>query len=674
MLDAATQALGIITEPYRLMFVAFGTFLGLLIGVIPGIGGLVGLSLLLPLTFSMDPYTALAFLVGVQSVTTTSDTIPAVLFGVPGTVGSAATVLDGHPMAKNGQAGRAYGAAFTASVAGGLFGAFVLALTIPLLRPFMLSIGTPDLLAVCLLGLTLVVALSHGALFKGIVAAALGLLLATIGDEPQTGELRWTFDMIYLWDGLPLVPLALGLFAIPEIIDLATSKKAIAEGAGKPKAWQQLEGVRDVLKNWWLVLRCSSIGTVLGAIPGMGASVIDWVAYGYAARTEKGAAESFGKGDVRGVIASESSNNAKEGGALVPTLAFGVPGSASMALLLGAFLIHGITPGPGMLDKHLDMTFTLIWTVALANILGAGACFMFADKFAKIAGVRPGMLVPLVFGIMVVSAYQGSKDYGDLLLLLAIGTLGWVMKRLGWPRPPLILGFVLGGLVENYLFISHLRYGVDWMLQPIPMVLFAVMALMLFKPLVGRFMKTPAKGSDSKTSGMSVAGKASFGPHARGGMLVADLTLWVLVIAMMIYVIVSSSPWELSAKLLPQAVAVAGLIAAGFFGIFAVMGRIPPLKEMSDALPLSGTLVQAAWAVGLILAVPLIGMLPAMVLYVFAYMVLQGETRPLKALVITVLFSFATYGLFHLMLHVPWPQSYLGDLLPGLRSFSGRLI
>ena len=186
ILDAATQALGIITDPYRLMFVAFGTFLGLLIGVIPGIGGLVGLSLLLPLTFSMDPYTALAFLVGVQSVTTTSDTIPAVLFGVPGTVGSAATVLDGHPMAKNGQAGRAYGAAFTASVAGGLFGAFVLALTIPLLRPFMLSIGTPDLLAVCLLGLTLVVALSHGALFKGIVAAALGLLLATIGDEPQT--------------------------------------------------------------------------------------------------------------------------------------------------------------------------------------------------------------------------------------------------------------------------------------------------------------------------------------------------------------------------------------------------------------------------------------------------------------------------------------------------------
>ena len=202
------------------------------------------------------------------------------------------------------------------------------------------------------------------------------------------------------------------------------------------------------------------------------------------------------------------------------------------------------------------------------------------------------------------------------------------------------------------------------------MVLFAVMALMLFKPLVGRFMKTPTKGSD----GMSVAGKASFGPHARGGVLVADLTLWALVIAMMIYVIVSSSPWELSAKLLPQAVAVAGLIAAGFFGVFAVMGRIPPLKEMADALPLSGTLVQAAWAVGLILAVPLIGMLPAMVLYVFAYMVLQGETQPLKALIITVLFSFATYGLFHMMLHVPWPQSYLGDLLPGLRSFSGRLI
>ncbi|MEK9850256.1 MAG: tripartite tricarboxylate transporter permease, partial [Candidatus Puniceispirillum sp.] len=246
MLEAAAEALLIITDPNRMMFVALGTLLGLVIGVIPGIGGLVGLALLLPFTFALDPYTALAFLVGVQSVTTTSDTIPAVLFGVPGTTGSAATVLDGHPMAKNGEAGRAYGAAFTASVCGGLFGAFVLAISIPVIRPFIMAVGTPELLAICLLGLTLVVSLSHRALFKGLVAACLGLLFATIGDEPQTGELRWTFDNFYLWDGLSLVPVALGLFAVPEMIDLGASRRSIAKKSDRLSAWDQLAGMRDV--------------------------------------------------------------------------------------------------------------------------------------------------------------------------------------------------------------------------------------------------------------------------------------------------------------------------------------------------------------------------------------------------------------------------------------------
>src|SRR6056300_357542 len=387
MIEAAFEALQIISDPGRLMFVALGTVLGLMIGVIPGIGGLVGLALLLPFTFALDPYTALAFLVGVQSVTTTSDTIPAVMFGVPGTTGSAATVLDGYPMAKKGQAGRAYGAAFTASVCGGLFGAVVLAMSIPIIRPFIMAIGTPELLAICLLGLTLVVSLSHNALFKGLVAASLGLLLATIGDEPQTGEMRWTYDIFYLWDGLSLVPVALGLFAVPEMIDLGASKRSISRTSEKTGAFGQLQGMRDVAKNWWLVLRCSSIGTLLGAIPGLGANVIDWISYGYAARALPGAKETFGKGDVRGVIASESANNAKEGGALVPTLAFGVPGSASMAILLGAFLIHGIAPGPKMLDEQLYVTFTLIWTVAIAIILGAGLCFALAGHFAKIATV-----------------------------------------------------------------------------------------------------------------------------------------------------------------------------------------------------------------------------------------------------------------------------------------------
>lgn len=672
MIEAALDALVIIADPTRLIFVALGTVLGLMIGVIPGIGGLVGLALLLPFTFSMDPYTALAFLVGVQSVTTTSDTIPAVLFGVPGTSGSAATVLDGHPMAKKGEAGRAYGAAFTASVCGGLFGAVVLAMSIPILRPFIMAVGTPELLAICLLGLTLVVSLSHGALFKGLVATAVGLLLATIGDEPQTGELRWTFGSFYLWDGLSLVPVALGLFAVPEMIDLGASKRTIARDGNKVSAWDQLEGARDVFRNWWLVLRCSSIGTFLGSIPGLGSNVIDWISYGYAARSLPGARETFGTGDVRGVIASESANNAKEGGALVPTLAFGVPGSASMAILLGAFLIHGISPGPNMLDAQLDVTFTLIWTVALANILGAGICFGLAGQFAKIALVRAGLLVPLVFGIMVIGAYQGAKDYADLLVLLGFGLLGWVMKRLNWPRPPLILAFVLGGLVENYLFISQLRYGFGWMLQPLPAVVMIMIAFLLLRPLVVRFL--PAWGRRQAQAAPTTPKPESSGvAHASGSELLSDLMMWGVVVLLMIYVLFSSAGWPAPAKMLPQAVAVGGLIAAGGFFVFRAMGKIPPLRT-DGSEPLPAVVKQALWLAGLVVGVRLIGMVPAIAFFAFCYMLIEGKVRPLHAILILIPFLGGILFLFHNMLHIPWPQSLLGDFFPDFRKLTQRLI
>ena len=465
MLGSAILAFQNMASVERLGFLFFGVIIGLVLGVIPGLGGLVGLSLLLPFTFNMDPYTALAFMMGLQAVVVTSDTIPAVLFGVPGTVGSAATILDGYPMARKGQAGRAFGAAFSASVIGGLFGALLLGISVPVLRPIVLEIGSPELLAICVFGLSLVAVLSGGSPLKGLAGACIGLMVATAGDDPQTGTLRWTFDSLYLWDGLPVVPLALGLFAIPELADMAITKQSInvKEEDKQDARFGQIEGIKDTFKNWFLVLRCASIGAALGAVPGIGASVIDWIAYGHAARTEKGAPETFGKGDVRGVIASEASNNAKEGGALVPTIAFGVPGSASMALILGAFLIHGLVPGPEMLTTRLDVTYTLVWSVAIANVLGAGICFMFANQLAKVALIRIGVLAPVVLAITYIGAFQGSRQWGDIYALLLFGIIGWIMKRLRWPRPPLILGFVLGGLVERYMFISVERYGADWL-------------------------------------------------------------------------------------------------------------------------------------------------------------------------------------------------------------------
>src|SRR5712664_396585 len=415
MASMAWHALTLLLEPARL--------------------GIVGMAMLIPFTYNMDPHTAMALLLGMAAVITSSDFITAVLFGVPGHVGAATTVIDGHAMARNGEAGRAFGAGFAASLAGGLIGAIVLALSIPILRPVLLAIGSPELLAFTLFGLSMVATLSGRAPLKGLTVAGLGLMISMIGSRSESGTLRWTFDTLYLYDGVPLVPAMLGLFAIPELCELAVARKKIAgDHAAGINLSSQWDGVRDVGRHWWLVVRCGILGTGLGAIPGIGSAVIDWIAYGYAQRTEKNP-ETFGSGDVRGVIAPESSNNAKEGGHLVPTIAFGVPAGASMAILLGAFLLHGLTPGPDMLTKNLDITYSIIWSLTIAHVLGTAICLLGARQLAKFAEMRHEILLPMVMPIVFVATYQVTRSWGDLYFLLGFGIIGLIMKKLGWTHP-----------------------------------------------------------------------------------------------------------------------------------------------------------------------------------------------------------------------------------------------
>ncbi len=699
---AAWDALGILFSFERMGFLALGVIIGLIVGVIPGLGGLVGLSLLLPFTFDMNPYTALAFLMGLQAVTVTSDTIPAVMFGVPGTVGSAATILDGYPMSRKGESGRAYGAAFTASVLGGLWGALLLGVSIPILRPVMLHIGSPELLSFCVFGLSLASVLSGGSLLKGLAGACVGILVKTAGDDPQTGTLRWTFDSLYLWDGLPVVPLALGLFALPELADLAIQQKSIADedkikegqktGSQSGHRKDQLIGVRDVMKNWWLMIRCATIGAGLGAVPGIGASVVDWIAYGHAARTEKGAAQTFGKGDVRGVIASESSNNAKEGGALVPTIAFGVPGSASMALILGAFLIHGLVPGPEMVTKKLDVTYTMVWSVAFANIIGAGICFTFADQLAKLALIRPGILVPIVLAVVFVGAFQGSRQWGDIWALLGFGLLGFIMKRLRWPRPPLVLGFVLGGLIERYMFISVERYGARWTYDitdfPVVVIMFIITIYGIMFPLI-RDMRERRKATREGNAEVVVK---KYGFRKEG--LDYDLAFTIGLMVLFVVELSIASEWEFGARLVPQVIGYTALViltAMCFTKLFVsrevkIPDHVDPAEidaktdvhfdivvDFGD-LPIP-TIWRRAFAYfafcgGFFLGASIIGLLPAMFFFLVIYMKTWGKASWAVTLGIAVPLWAFCYGLFHHILIIPWPQSVVGDTWPILRTMN----
>jgi TctA family transporter len=691
-MGAAWQALAMICEPTRLAFLLLGSLLGLILGILPGIGGVAGTAILIPFTFGMDPYTAFAFLLGLGSTTATGDPIPAILFGIPGGAGSAATVLDGLPMARRGEAGRALSAAYMSSLMGGLFGAALMAVSIPLLRPLVLSVGSPELLALAVFGISMVAVLSGNAPLRGLAAGGFGLLLAMLGTDPHTGTQRWTLESVYLWEGLPLVPVVLGLFALPELCDLSIARSSISGARMYAVNTGILQGARDCFSHWWLILRCSWIGAFFGAIPGIGGAIIDWLAYGHAARTERGARSSFGTGDVRGVIASESSNNAKEGGALVPTVAFGVPGSAGMAILLGAFTVHGLIPGPEMLTKHLGVTYSMVWSIALANIAGAGLCYLFSARFALLATLRYTLVLPCVLSIVYVGAFEGSRQWGDLIVLLAFGVLGWAMKQLRWPRPPLLLGFVLGDIFERYLFISIERYGWEWLARPLVVVLFALALAGLARPAVHQLMALRRNGRLGTLLPTLLS-------RLRAPVFSAPQLFHLGVIVLLALMLAQATTWNSSARIVPLIVGAASLGFAALSALGAIFPRAASLPASAGAqlddwvrsrvessvrsgihmdlasdtegLPLRRVIARGAiffaWLLGFMGSMAVIGLIPTVPLFVAAYMRLEGR-EPWRlvlpqALVLTGFF----YGVFDQLLHLAWPETLLGTWFPELK-------
>lgn len=484
-LPALGNAFGMIMQPWVLGYLVMGVMLGLSIGVLPGLGGIAGLSLLLPFMFGMEPLAGLALMVGMVAVVPTSDTFSSVLLGIPGSSASQATVLDGFPMAKKGQAARALSAAFASSLFGGLVGALFLSFFILIARPIVLMFQTPELLMITIFGLSMVGILAGRIAIKGIVAAGLGLLIGTIGQGSSAGALRMsTFDTPYLMDGLKLVIVGLGIFAIPEIVALLRQDKAISDRSQLGGGW--IEGIKDWWANIWLSVRCSLIGVTVGVIPGLGGSVVDWIAYGHTIQTTKDRS-GFGSGDVRGVIGPESSNNAKEGGGLVPTLLFGIPGSGSMAIFISGVALLGsgeIEVGPQMLQSNLHFTYAIVWLLALANVVGTVTCIIAAGGISKLTEIRFALLAPFLFMIIAFAAFQSRQSLMDLVALFSIGLIGILLRRFDWSRPAFLIGFVLAGPAERYTNqayqIANSRFrrsfedGIDYILSPIVIALIII--------------------------------------------------------------------------------------------------------------------------------------------------------------------------------------------------------
>jgi putative tricarboxylic transport membrane protein len=651
---------------FSLMMV--GIAVGFVVGILPGLGGPTAMALMLPFIFKMSAVEAFAFLLGMTAVTATTGDITSVLFGVPGEPTTASTIVDGHTMARNGEAGRALGAVLMSSLVGAIFAAFALAIAIPIIRPLVLSFGSPEFFMLALLGITFVASLSGEDQLKGIIAGGLGLMLATIGLDPISGIQRYTFGQLFLWDGIGLVPITIGFYAIPETIELAVLGTSIAQQKVE-KIGGVMEGVKDTFRHWSLVIRCSALGTFTAIIPGMGAATTQWLAYAHAVQSSPNK-ERFGKGDVRGVLGPGAANNSTLGGSLITTIAFGVPASVVMAILLGAFIIQGIVPGPDMLipppKGKLDLTFSFVWVIILSNFITVAICFLFLNTLAKVTQVRGSLIIPLILLLIYLGAFAEKNAFEDMIVVLFFGGLGWIMEKFQWPRPPVLLGLVLGPLAENRLFLSSDNYGAAWMWRPGVLIIFAVTLIGIVYPIV----KTKWEQKTNQTTAATAAE-----PIPKGGLQLDWRVLFTLcVITLLALALWQSRNFGFRAGLFPWVIGTPTLVLTLFQLAKDVTGRrkvsAPHFEtgvtfEVPPEVANRRTWSIIGWIVGFFIAIWLLGFSIAVPLTLVLYLKLAGREKWPTIAMVTFFTWLFFYLLFERTLKVPFPDGLVFSLLKG---------
>ena len=505
MLEASVDALFKLFSPGPLLAMLLVLPVALFSGLMPG-GGLPVSVIVLSLAVHLDPWVAITIVVFHMAASDITEPIPAILFGVPGARSAQATVLDGYPMAQQGLAGVALGASYTTTIVGGVIGAIALLLALPVSRQLLEWFGSAEFFLLTLMGVLAVAVVSAGAFVKGILTAAFGIAIAMVGYADLGGNVRAAmgFDF-YLWDGFGLVPVVVGLFALPEAIALVVGDTTIARERldtllrdAKSDVWR---GMWEAWNHKWLMVRSSLIGVFVGIMPGVGGSAAHWIAYAQARQTEKGGTETFGKGDIRGVIASDAANNSVDGGVLIPTVVFGIPGSGGMAIVLAILILTGITPGPAMLTRHLDLTVSMVYTIAFANIIVVPIMLAFAPTLCRIAVIPPNILAPVVVAIVSLAALAASGSLGDLVAVLAFGLLGVFMKRYGWPRPPILIAVALADILERFLWISVSNYGFGMLLRP------QFLAILAFMIVVTLFSLRAQRGASRAMRSMTESEK-----------------------------------------------------------------------------------------------------------------------------------------------------------------------
>lgn len=648
---AIAEGLAGILQPKPMLLMAMGMAISSLFAAVPGIGSLLFLSMMLPYSMTLTPYECIALLLGIATVSNTANTFSSVLIAVPGSAGSQATIVDGYPMARKGEANRAFGAAFMASACGAIFGALVFFFTLPLMRPLVLSVGSPELMMLVLWGLCAVALLGGRSPLKGLLAAVVGLAISLIGADDRTGIERFVFDEVYLIQGVPIIIIALGMFAVPELISLAARGTRVSELP--PLGGGLMQGIRDVFKNWWLVIRCSTIGVWVGAMPGLGSSVADWFAYAHTVQSSKDK-EGFGKGDVRGVIGPESSNNAKEGGALIPTTLFGIPGSTSFALILYAFIAVGIQPGQSIITTQLPYIYAMIGTLVIANLMATTLAIGASNAFARVTLVNPRIIFSLTIVLCFIGAFSVNYEVKDLIVLLVLSVVGFYMKRYGWPRPPLLLAVVLGPKFETYLWLTADRYDFDWVTRTGVIVVLILIFVTIILPITLRHLR---QHRERKAEGERVL-RPRFG----------DNILLLAALGMFAFGVFVADDWPPRAAFAVDVVALMGAALALpqlAFNFMAYRRTTPESTLDGEALDAKSEVTVWAWILGFFVYVLLFGFHDGFLLFPIVYVRAKGGSwrQALSCGTAALIFLLA---LFEGLIKVVWPEPLLFSIVDNI--------
>ena len=473
-----------------LLLIVLATFGGILVGALPGLNATNGVALLLPFTITMEPIAAIAVLTTIYCAATFAGAITAILINTPGTSASATTCLDGYPLAQRGEAGRALGMAAVSSTIGGIISVLCLMAAAPLLAGAAYKFAPPEYFALTVFGLSMLASIGEESSIKSIMSGAFGVLLATVGIDLLTTVERFTLGMNELTEGIGFVPVMIGVFGIAELLTQAGQLGIVRERITLRAI--QLPSKADYQKTWKAILRSSGIGTFIGILPAEGATIASMIGYNEAKRWSK-TPEEFGKGSIEGIAGSEAANNSATGGAMVPTLALGIPGSPTAAVILAGLMVHGLRPGPTMFTEQSTFVFAIFWSMLLVNVLFFFVGLYGARIFARATLIPLTILWPMVFLFSMVGAYALDQSIIDVWIALIFGVIGYLMKRYGFSVVSLAIGLILGGMLEKRLGQSMVMLDEQWWLiatRPLSLLFLVLTVLALAGPILLRKIKS----------------------------------------------------------------------------------------------------------------------------------------------------------------------------------------